>query len=92
MASNTESTSIEIDSSETPITTTRMAGQTAIGAKLVKKLETLGISTKTDNGATESDTRQNVAKTARKNPISFPKKKRKSFSILFSRKSFTNVA
>lgn len=92
MASNTESTpSIEIDSAETPITATRMAGQTAIGAKLVKKLETLGISTKTDNGATESDTRRNVAKTARKtsNFFSF---KLKFFSIPFSRKSFTNIA
>jgi hypothetical protein len=32
------------ESKSSPPTTTRTAGQTAIGAKLVKKLETLGIS------------------------------------------------
>lgn len=70
MASNTASTAIETDNNETQTTaTTRTAGQTAIGAKLVKKLETLGISTKTDTGATESDSRRNVTQTASKSEL-----------------------
>jgi len=57
MASSTESETNQISSDEhltdtntdesPTLTTSRIPGQTAIGAKLVKKLETLGISSKT---------------------------------------------
>ena len=38
-----EDTNTDESQSKTSLSTTRTAGQTAIGAKLVKKLETLGI-------------------------------------------------
>ena len=44
LSSACEDTNTDESQSKTSSTTTRTAGQTAIGAKLVKKLETLGIS------------------------------------------------
>jgi hypothetical protein len=43
LSTSCEDTNIDESQSKSSTTTTRTAGQTAIGAKLVKKLETLGI-------------------------------------------------
>lgn len=43
LSSACEDTNVDESQSKSSATTTRPAGQTAIGAKLVKKLETLGI-------------------------------------------------
>ncbi|CAF1191047.1 unnamed protein product [Adineta ricciae] len=62
------------ETDETPSTTTRTAGQTAIGAKLVKKLETLAANSKenkqtngksSSNATNESEARRNINKTAK---------------------------
>ncbi|CAF3595574.1 unnamed protein product [Adineta steineri] len=54
-------------SCEDATTTTRTTGQTAIGAKLVKKLETLAAASKENkpNNSNDSDSRRNITKTAK---------------------------